>query len=220
MFEDKYFTFNDDLATMIRLFGPPPLQSSETFEHFEEMMSKLTECLQPEDFVVSLLVYQLGIETWSFIRCRRYEALILDRWNGVEKTLAAQMAKIQEQRNEQAKEAPELLQGSSNEAARYIALSPLWDRVDDDLKLIEGRTNEIKLAGAFERGVRALQEVNLLANDYLKRRNDALRQIEWYRVALAHDLRKATDAIIQEDYVPLEASTDENEIQQPAGRDR
>jgi len=213
MFADKYSTSNDDLATMIRLFGPPPLQSSENFEHFEEMMSKLTECLQPEDFLVSLLVYQLGIETWSFIRCRRYEALILDRWNGVEKTLAAHMAKLQEQRNDQAKEVPELLQGSTSEAARFVALSPVWDRIETDLNFIERRTDEIKLAGTFERGTRTLQEVALLANDYLKRRNDALRQIEWYRVVLAHDLRKATDAILQQDYVSLEPTTDENGIQ-------
>ena len=42
----------NDLAVLMRLFGPPPLLSHEKFEHFEEMMNKFIACMRPEDFVV------------------------------------------------------------------------------------------------------------------------------------------------------------------------
>ena len=72
-----------DLATLVRLFGSPPLLSNEKLEHFEEVMNKFITCMCPEDFVVSVFVYQAAIETWCTIRWKRYQSLMINRWERV-----------------------------------------------------------------------------------------------------------------------------------------
>lgn len=80
---------------------------------------------------------------------------------------------------------------------RREALIPSIDRVYKDCKIAIESAEEIDLVVAFERGINTLQKVEPFISEALKRRNDAFRQIEWYRVSLAQDLRKEADAIIE-----------------------
>lgn len=113
-----------DLATLIKLFGPPPLFDNEKFERFEEMTGRLTACLQPEDFIVSVFVYQLAIETWCFMRWRRYEAAMANRLHKTQSDIEAQGKKIETLQQSAGKEPPELFKDAPNEAARHFALEP------------------------------------------------------------------------------------------------
>lgn len=185
----------EQLGTVTRLFGRPPLISSEKLSDYDEMMRRLFACMRPEDFVVSLLVYQVGIETWCAMRWRRFQALIVNRWEQNSAAAARQHETLQEQRKAQS-EPPELFKDAPNESCRQIALSPLWDRIAEDVNTLDGCTNEIKLVAAFERATDKLQKAAQMISDCLKQRDSALAQIQWYKVSLAREVRRASDAAI------------------------
>lgn len=187
----------NDLAVLMRLFGPPPLLSHEKFEHFQEMMSKLIACMRPENFVVSMLVYQVGIETWRAMRWTRFQAQMINRWGPAARESELLRAKLKDRRKVEKEGPPELYKSAENEAARRFALEPSIERVYDDCKTAIATAEEIDLVVAVERGINTLQKVEPLISEALKRRNDALYQIEWHRVSLARDLRKKSDAIIE-----------------------
>jgi hypothetical protein len=197
-----------DLKTLIRLFGFPPLQSNEKLEHFEEMMNKLTECMRSEDFVVSVFVYQVGIETWCTMRWKRYQALMINRWERTAREFEAQRAKLSKQRNAAQKDPPELIKGAEDEISRIDELTPSIQRTFEDCMTAVESAKEIDLVVAFERGIDKLQSVELLIGNSQKRCNDAFRQIEWYRTCLAQDLRLAADAIIEGECKQIETTVD------------
>ena len=209
-----------DLATLIRLFGSPPLLSNEKLEHFEEVMNKFFACMLPEDFVVSIFVYQVAIETWCTIRWKRYQALMINRWECTARDFKAQRAKLNEQRRAAQKGPSELIKDAKDESDRKFALAESLERTFEDSMAAIECAKEIDLVIAFERGINKLQNVDDLINNSQKRCNDSLRQIEWYRTGLAQDLRKQANAIIEgecketetkEDAVPL-VPTDEHEL--------
>lgn len=203
---------NFDLPTLIRLFGLPPLLCNENAEHFEEMMDRLAACLRPEDFVVSLFVYHVGIETWRLMRFKRYEALMIDRWRGVEQELQQQIAKIKDQHKAEQGEPPELFKDAPNWSARHFALSPMWDRVESEMHMIQDRSLEIKFMGTFERGIDKLQDLELVTAQCQRRLNETYLQIQWYRAGLAQDLRRKSEAIVEEGLKTIEAAATESPL--------
>ena len=203
---------NFDLAMFVRLFGLPPLLCNENPKHFEEMMDRLSACLLPEDFVVSLFVYHVGIETWRLMRFKRYEALMFDRWRGADQDLQKQMEKIKEQNKAKQDEPLELFKGKREWSDRCFALSPLWERVEDDLHTIEDRSREIKFIGTFESGIDKLQDLDLVIGRCRKQLNELYVQIQWYRAGLAQDLRREANAIIEEGFETIDAALAETPL--------
>jgi hypothetical protein len=206
MSNDSKESSGGDLATLIRLFGSPPLLSSEKLEHFEEMMNRLIACMRPEDFVVSVLIYQVGIETWRAMHWTRFQAQMINRWEPAARESELLRAKLKERRKVEQENPPELDKSAKGETWRHAALVPSLERVYQDCKTAITTAEEIDLVVAFERGIDKLQKVEPFISEALKRRNDALRQIEWYRVSLARDLRKESDAIIEGECKEIETA--------------
>jgi len=196
-----------DLATLIRLFGSPPLLSNEKLEHFEEVMNRFIACMCPEDFVVSIFVYQVAIETWCTIRLKRYQALMINRWERITRDFNAQRAKLREQRKAAQKIPPELIKDAKEATGRQFALTESLERTFEDSMTAIECAKESDLVVAFECGIDKLQDVDVQINDSQKRCNDSLRQIEWYRISLAHDLRKKATAIIEGECKETEITT-------------
>ena len=197
-----------DLKTLIRLFGSPPLLSNEKLEPFEEMMNRLTACMRPEDFVVSVFVYQVGIETWCTMRWKRYQSLMINRWESTAREFEVQRAKLSKQRKVAQQDPPELIKDAKNEGDRDFALMESLERTYEDCMTSLESAKEIDLVVAFERGIDKLQKVELLIGDTQKRCNDAFRQIEWYRAGLAQVLRKEADEIIEGECKEIETTAD------------
>jgi hypothetical protein len=197
-----------DLATLIRLFGPPPLLGNEKLEHFGEMMNRLIACMSPEDFVVSVFVYQVGIETWCGMRWRRYQTLMIKRWEGAVRDFEAQRAKRKEQRKAEQRDPPELIKEAENESDRNFALDVVRHKVCIDCETAVESDKETDLVVAVERGIDRLQKVELFISESSKRCHDAFRQIEWYRSGLARDLRKKADEIVEGECKEIETKVD------------
>jgi hypothetical protein len=208
MSKDSKESGGGDLAALIRLFGSPPLLSNEKLEHFEEMMNRFIACMRPEDFVVSVSVYQVGIETWCAMRWKRYQALMVNRWERTARDFEAQRAKLSKQRKAGQEDPPELIKGAEDEGDRIFALTPSIERVYEDCMTAIESAEEIDLVVAFERGINTLQKVEPFISEAQKRRHDAFRQIEWYRASLAQDLRKEADVIIEGECKEIETAVD------------
>ena len=198
-----------DLATLIRLFGPPPLFDNEKFERFEEMAGRLTACLQPEDFIVCVFVYQLAIETWCFMRWRRYEAVMANRLHKGQLDIEAQRKKIEALQRSVGKEPPELFKDAPNDACRHFALEPLAESISVEAKALQEHIDENRMVGALAGCIEKLRQFEFLANGCSKHSNDALSQIEWYRATLAIDLREKAAEIIETDSKTIDATAED-----------
>jgi len=198
-----------DSATLIELFGLPPLFDNEKFERFEEMTGRLTKCLQPDDFIVSVFVYQLAIETWCFMRWRRYEAVMANRLHKIQSNIEAQRNKIETLQQSVGKEPPELFKDAPNEAARHFALDPLAESIHAEAKALQEHVDENRMVGALASSIEKLRQFEFLANGCLKRCNDALAQIEWYRTSLAVDLRQKTAEITRAACKTIDAAAED-----------
>lgn len=198
MTEHKNETTNGcDLATLIKLFGPPPLIGTEKLERFGEMMNQLLACIGSEDVMVAYLIYEAAIETWRIMRWKRYQALMIQRCDRVTRNFEAQRAKRKEQRNEELDSPPELIKGAESEQDRSFALAELREKVLADSEAASDSANETDLVIAFERCIDKVQKAESLINSATERLHDALRQIEWYRTSLAQTLRKKSNEIIE-----------------------
>ena len=50
------------------LLGPPPLLRSEKHKFYNEVLARLTQCLQPRDWMEQNLVQNLADCTWEMAR--------------------------------------------------------------------------------------------------------------------------------------------------------
>ena len=62
------------------LFGPPPLLSTESREHFEQILAHLVTAIAPADAIVQMWVYDIAALVWDMMRLRRYKAMFIERW--------------------------------------------------------------------------------------------------------------------------------------------
>lgn len=197
-----------DLATLIRLFGSPPLLSNEKLEQFEEVVNRFITCMCPEDFVVSVFVYQAAIEIWCTVRWKRYQSLMINRWERVARDFNAQRAQLREKWKAAQKAPPELIKDAKDESDRQFSLTELLEKIYDDCTTTIECAKEIDLVVAFERRTDKVQEVNTLINDSQKRFNDYLHQIAWYRISLAQDLQNEAATIIEEECKEIDTVAD------------
>jgi hypothetical protein len=97
----------------------------------------------------------------------------------------------------------------ANELERMYDLEDVVENTPEDIKNIFKRTpNELDHARALEAGLEIYEGIDDLLNRALARRNDALRQLEWYREGLGKRLHKVSDDII--DVECTEVGTQQN----------
>ena len=160
-------------------------------DHFEH--SAIGFLFLPE----AMLVYQAGIETWRAMRWTRFQAQMINRWEPTARESELLRVKLKERRKVEQEKSPELDKSAEDEHWRREALMPSVEKVYEDCKTAIATAEEIDLVVAFERGINTVQKGEPFISEALKRRNDALRHIEWYRACLAQDLRKEADAVIE-----------------------
>jgi len=68
-----------NLAELRELLGPPPVLSTENAKAYDEIATRLMECLAPADFLEQLLIKQLADCTWEIMRYTRHKTLAIER---------------------------------------------------------------------------------------------------------------------------------------------
>src|SRR5262249_17037930 len=68
-----------DFAELKKLFGPPPVLSSEDANAYYAMMARIIEAIEPRDFIEQMLAKDLTDVTWQLQRYSRHKALAVER---------------------------------------------------------------------------------------------------------------------------------------------
>ena len=86
-----------DFVELKKLFGPPPVLSSEDPKAYYAMWARILESLKPRDFIEQMLSKDLADATWEMKRYSRHKALVIER-----------QCRAQQERAEEAEETEQL----------------------------------------------------------------------------------------------------------------
>jgi hypothetical protein len=207
----EYDVAKIDPTELSKLLGSPPLLRSEKAEDYEAMLSKLATCLATRDPLELLLVKDVIDETWAIIRIRRCSALSIRHRAKLQNKIEDHRTSSESYREAEQEWKEEINKSIKDEAERGVGLLQLECSGHDfefamnlqrvDFELVEAR--------ALEYCIDHQEKLNGLVNDAFKRRNEALRQFEWYRCTLARHLRETSDEVIDAQFEDVDVASNE-----------
>ena len=200
---------NVALTKLINLLGPPPLLRNESFEDFKEVFAGLFAALGPEDFLMEVQVYHLAIETRLIFRLTRYEAAQLNQLEKDQRQTSALMVNNQTLASGTKVLREKYPHLGDSDPEYLIAYAKLKEEAAADYQgVLNGAPTDGNYVWVSAECSAFVEKIELRINRALKRRDDILRQIAWWRLGLSKKLRKVSDAIIVGTDTPLGATSD------------
>ncbi len=209
-----------DLNEFKKLFGPPPVLSSEDAKSYYDIVARLMTCIKPNDFLEQMLVKDLADTTWDIRRYSRHKALVIERQylshmeaeNSRHEAVDDQQADAEEPECENEGsprvDAPDV--NESTEAGPACTaptqVDQLFELEDEvigavsDVDQIIEASEELDYAEALESGIEYFERLDRLISISMGRRDDALKQIDFYRQGLGRQLRHVSDEIIDAEF--------------------
>jgi hypothetical protein len=164
------------------IFGRLPLIRGESGCAYDELCARIAASVKPKDFIEEIWVRDIADLSWEVFRLRRVKAKL---WTS-QMAIAIRSA----------------LQGVCGEAEAK-KLSRQWetgaiDQIDQLTPTIEAITADAFLAKSeeFERLDRTIMKAEA-------RRNAALREVERRRFSMAQALRRASDDVVDAEFVDV-----------------
>jgi hypothetical protein len=202
--------------------GPAPVLTTESEKHYNEFWEKLIECFKPEDLMELFLIRQVQNETCKVTRYSRHQTVAMDRRFRQSLEFQAQRRKEQFARREAlAEEFAKKTGRPVTDFSRLIHLEGVVtssvSEVDD---ILQRTPTELDHNGALEEGILFEEQLDRLINSALKRRNNAIEQLELYRDGLGQDWRRISDEIIDAEATAVTTPPRELETSTPASDDQ
>jgi hypothetical protein len=194
-----------DLAEFKKIFGPPPLLTTESIEAYDAILTRFLECIRPEDFVVQMLIKDLANHEWEVLRCMRHKTWAIERKSGLWLGYQERRQKLEAQRKAELVQHTERLDKPATDPERIGELESFDYATIKDVDEIFVRTDEeLAHARGFELGIEYYERLDKLLHAAIIRRNDCLDQITHYREHLGHRLRQVSDAIIDAEFKTID----------------
>lgn len=174
----------DQIKEARTLFGPAPILSSEAPELFEIFFEQLAICLGSRDIVEFTLIWHYAVDSWRVNRAIRHSTLAIERryQEGVRQKL--QRARLLHAQK-QAASLNETRSLKPSDIAALIALEENILSVAEDVdEILKRKAIEQDQNLAFERSMIFQEQLDKLITSASHRRDDALEQLELYRIAL------------------------------------
>ncbi len=180
------------------LLGSAPVLTTESENNYTEIWQKLVESIAPADFMELLLVRQVQNETWKIMRYSRHQTIAIERrFRQSEEFQTRRRNEQLVKRNALAEQFAEKTGRPASEFSQLLRLenvvSSVLEEVDD---ILERTPSEFDHNHALEQGIVFEEQLDRLINSALRRRNDALEQLEIYRHGLGKRWRDISDGII------------------------
>ncbi len=188
-----------DLAELKKLFGPPPVLSTESEDVYYAIMAAFVKCFKPGDFMVAMFMKDLTDSTWDAMRYRRHMTLTMERKyrQGLEHRVAR--AKEAAERKRLATPAKKDDEDCTPVEKRSIELLHA-SMTDDVIKILNRPPTELDHARALQDVIEYYEQLDELLGKAIARRDDALEQIGLYREYLGRQLRRVSDEIIDAEF--------------------
>jgi hypothetical protein len=190
---------NTQLKEFSALLGSAPVLTTESENNYTEIWQKLVESFAPADFMELLLIRQVQNETWKIMRYSRHQTAAIERrFRQSEEFQTRRRNEQLVKRNALAEQFAEKTGRPASEFSQLLRLenvvSSVLEEVDD---ILERAPSEFDHNHALEQGIVFEEQLDRLINSALRRRNDALEQLEIYRHGLGKRWRDISDGIIE-----------------------
>jgi len=180
------------------MLGAPRVLSTESAEYYNEMWDQLIACFMPSDFMELLLIWQVQDATWIIFRYRRHQDILIERRQ--RESLEFQLKRKQMQKARREEIANEIAAKAGrpvSELQRLIDLDVTIDSAPREAdEILQRAPTEIDHNRALEAGVKFLTQLEQLITSANKRRENALKQLQYYRDGLGPFLRRVSEEII------------------------
>jgi hypothetical protein len=173
-----------DLTIIHSILGPPPVLSNENAEAYNAMLLHYMKSLQPQDFLLQMLVKDLADADWEALRIKRHKAWAIERRNQIARQIEARHSAAVERKRiaDSKKEKPETEQDKLQHLEREVnGLSANVVKAVDHLKT---PSRDIELSTAMEEAISYYERLDRLEKDCLAKRVIILEQIRLYEEAL------------------------------------
>lgn len=175
-----------DLVELKKIFGPPPVLSTESSDAYDAIMTRLFECIRPEDFVEQMFVKDLTNYQWEIMRYMRHKTLMIER---------------------KFRHPPRPMPRNEWEAQNNRLLAVMTAQLNRKTTGEPKEAQELDHAKGLEDGIEYFERLDKLLNAAVGRRNDCLDQITQYRADLGQHLRQASNAIIDAEFKTVDDKT-------------
>src|SRR5262245_1359966 len=154
------------LAELKSLFGAPPVLSSESEDHYYEIMIRMMSCLSAKDVMEMSLVKGIVDATWEIIRLGRHKTLAIER-------KFRRRVAYQSRRKQQQEELKQIISGGKK--AEALNAADLVDFIDGtviDVDQFLGRIpNELDHAAALQEAIELYEKLAALYDAEMSKRN-------------------------------------------------
>jgi hypothetical protein len=192
------------------LFGPPPVLSTEDPKAFEELFLNLVRCHRPRDFLSSMLVWEIAVDTWNVRRCTLHGTITIDRSLRARIEAEVKGERLMKAENEKAlRVKAERFSQSPRDIAELAALQEMVDnraaRIDE---ILDRQPNDIDINIAFRGSVKFLHDLDQLHNSADRRRFGKYVLLEKHSAILDRSAQE-TDKIVDAEFQEVEAGLPE-----------
>jgi hypothetical protein len=201
-----------DLAEFAKLFGPPPVLSTESVEAYETTISGFMRSLVPRDFVEQTLIRQIVDATWDIQRYQRHKSISIERKHR-EHIASEQRRKIAlaERKSKIGRVQAEAAEVSSD-IERLDLLEGIFDTSASDVgKIVNCRPEDLEYARAMEAGIDYQERLDRLLNAAYARKREALEQLEFYRTCLGRNIQDVSSEVIEGEFKEASVPSDEQQ---------
>jgi hypothetical protein len=171
------------------LVRPTPVLSTEDPRAFEEIWAKVIQKLGPRDMIEQIFIWEGVVATWEMIRYNRHKTLMIQR---------------------------KFRQCEAQQRAQVLRNRPLTDGHHAVDHPVARAPEENDHAQALESGINYFETLDTLQQRTIFRLNNALEQLEHYRVGLGLVLSRVAQEIIEGEFVEAADQPQPKQVAAPA----
>ena len=195
-------------AELQKLLGRPALLRGESAKNYDEIQTRLMECLTPRDFMEQMLISEYMCWSWEARRYSRHKALAIE-------AAVHQIAEFQAKRRVEQGKAEKARKNHRNDdepATDFGRMCELENVVDSAVQdvdaILMGPHAELMNARALKATIESQFQLDRLLNDAIVRQYETLAQLERHRRGLGKRTEKACGDIIDAEFNDATQETD------------
>jgi hypothetical protein len=191
----------DPVATILKVFGPPPVLSSENPETYNHILRQLVEGHSPRDVIEQSYLWHVAVLIWEIVRLTRHKTLAIERRFRQRLASEADRTKLTAEGKQGLASGGAQTPKPANENERLEAIDDAFDSSSKKIfDILKRWPEEFDHARALESGFAYYAGLDRLLGEAIARRDDALSGLERYRDGLGSSLGKVADEIITVEY--------------------
>jgi hypothetical protein len=206
------------VVDMKALLPPLPVLAIESLEQFEKIFDQVVASLKCQDMVEMIHIRDFAFAAWEEARYTRHRVVAFDR--KFKDVVAGEVPDYRDPKVRQKAVAERLAEHLAYRPRDIGHLIELEDKVmeaaDDVTALLKRTPAELAYNKALERNIDFHKDLEFLITSIRKRRNEALKMLDYYRQSLGKRAEQIMAEILDAEFNLVPNQAGENQLPQVA----